>query len=178
MSELEFKWDGNLIAGSLLCFVGGALCSGGGIGGGAFYLSAFMLIIGMDAHLAVPMSKVTIFGVAIGGLFILLPQRHPKSPRRPLVDFDAALTLQPGVLCNGYEPYYWTSGSQAEVDFIIRKGDGIIPIEVKSTTNVTSKSLNVYMQKFAPEYAIRISAKNFGFKNQIKSVPLYAAWCV
>jgi len=79
---------------------------------------------------------------------------------------------------NGYEPYYWTSGSQAEVDFIVRSGDGIIPIEVKSTTNVTSKSLNVYMQKFSPEYAIRISAKNFGFKNQIKSVPLYAAWCV
>ena len=79
---------------------------------------------------------------------------------------------------NGYEPYYWTSSSQAEVDFIIRKDNGIIPIEVKSSTNVTSKSLNVYMSKFLPEYAIRISAKNFGFKNQIKSVPLYAAFCI
>ena len=79
---------------------------------------------------------------------------------------------------NGYEPYYWTIGSQAEVDFIIRRGDCIVPIEVKASTNVTSKSLNVYMSKFSPEYAIRISAKNFGFDNNIKSVPLYAVWCL
>lgn len=79
---------------------------------------------------------------------------------------------------NGYEPYYWTIGSQAEVDFIIRRGDCIVPIEVKASTNVTSKSLNVYMSKFSPEYAIRISAKNFGFDHNIKSVPLYAVWCL
>ena len=58
---LEFVWDWRLLVGSLLCFLGGALCAGGGIGGGAFYLSAFMLVCGFDAHYAVPLPKIVIF---------------------------------------------------------------------------------------------------------------------
>ena len=34
------------------------------------------------------------------------------------------------------------------------------------------------MKKYNPKYAIRISAKNFGFDNDIKSVPLYATFCI
>ena len=79
---------------------------------------------------------------------------------------------------NGFEPYYWTSSSQAEVDFIIRINGDVIPVEVKSTIHTESKSLNVYISKYSSKYAIRISAKNFGFKNGIKSVPLYATFCI
>jgi hypothetical protein len=43
---------------------------------------------------------------------------------------------------------------------------------------VKSKSLGVYIEKYKPEYAIRISARNFGFANNIKSVPLYAVHCI
>ncbi len=74
--------------------------------------------------------------------------------------------------------YYWTSGSQAEVDFITRIGSDIIPIEVKAKTNTRARSLGVYVDKHHPSYAIRISAKNFGFENGIKSVPLYAVFCI
>jgi len=56
--------------------------------------------------------------------------------------------------------------------------DGIIPVEVKASDNVKSRSLQVYMEKYRPNYAIRISAKNFGFAEGIKSVPLYAVHCV
>ena len=35
-----------------------------------------------------------------------------------------------------------------------------------------------YMKRFKPKYAIRISGKNFGFENGIKSVPLYATFLV
>ncbi len=79
---------------------------------------------------------------------------------------------------NGLGLYYWTSGSQAEIDFITRLGEDIIPIEVKSTVNTRSRSLNTYINKFKPEYSIRISQKNFGFENGIKSVPLYATFCL
>ena len=78
----------------------------------------------------------------------------------------------------GYELYYWESAGKAEVDFVIQKGFDIIPIEVKTNTNVKSRSLDVYMKTFKPQYAIRISEKNFGFENNIKSVPLYATFCV
>lgn len=74
--------------------------------------------------------------------------------------------------------YYWTSESQAEVDFIIQNDDGIIPVEVKSGDNTKSKSLNIYINQYKPIYSIRLSTKNFGMSNNIKSIPLYATFCL
>lgn len=79
---------------------------------------------------------------------------------------------------NGLSLYYWKSNSDAEIDFILYNEDGLIPIEVKASDNITSKSLNSYMKQYNPKYAIRISSKNFGFENNIKSVPLYAVFLV
>ena len=79
---------------------------------------------------------------------------------------------------NGFDLYYYSLNQAAEIDFLIETDDGVIPIEVKASTNVNSKSLNYYMEKYKPSYAIRISAKNFGFDNNIKSVPLYATFCI
>lgn len=78
----------------------------------------------------------------------------------------------------GISLYYWNSGNMAEIDFIINNQEGIIPIEVKASENTRSKSLKVYMEKYKPKYAIRLSTKNFGFSNNIKSIPLYAAFCI
>ncbi len=78
----------------------------------------------------------------------------------------------------GYHLYYWTSDGVAEVDFVLQKGDDIIPIEVKTGKRIRSKSLMMFCDKYKPAYAIRISGKNFGFENGIKSVPLYAVFCV
>ena len=79
---------------------------------------------------------------------------------------------------NGHTLYYWTSKSDAEVDFITRLKTGIIPMEAKSKINNRSRSLGVYVDRFKPAYSIRLSQKNFGFENAIKSVPLYAAFCI
>ncbi len=80
---------------------------------------------------------------------------------------------------NGYTPYYWESQGKAEVDFVIQDSEGnIIPIEVKSADNVRSKSLNQYIARYKPKYSVRISARNFGYENGIKSVPLYAVFCI
>lgn len=79
---------------------------------------------------------------------------------------------------NGLSLYYWTSGCQAEVDFITRIGEDIIPIEVKAKVNNRERSLGVYVERYKPSYAIRISQKNFGFENGMKSVPLYATFCI
>jgi predicted AAA+ superfamily ATPase len=75
--------------------------------------------------------------------------------------------------------YYWGKASKAEVDFVFKDlGGHIVPIEVKSGRNVSSTSLNTFIQKYSPAYAMRVSASNFGFDKGIKSVPLYAAWCI
>jgi len=73
---------------------------------------------------------------------------------------------------------YWKNENTAEVDFVIQKGVDVIPIEVKSGVRVRSKSLCIFMNKYQCPYAIRLSKKNFGYENHIKSVPLYAAFCI
>jgi predicted AAA+ superfamily ATPase len=77
---------------------------------------------------------------------------------------------------SGIPLFYWGSGGKAEVDFLLYNDDGIIPVEVKAGHAVRSKSLMVYGKKYNPKYSIRISARNFGFENGIKSVPLYATF--
>ena len=79
---------------------------------------------------------------------------------------------------NKNDLYYWSSSNKAEIDFLLYNDDGIIPVEVKANKNIKSKSLNIYIEKFKPKYSIRISNKNFGFENGIKSVPLYATFCI
>ena len=118
------------------------------------------------------------------GLFV-------NKARYPLYQID--LSIQPTMISmgpltehyvanelrkKGYEPYYWESDGKAELDFIIQKDMDIIPIEVKSSTHTKSRSLDIYMKTFNPNYAIRISEKNFGFENNIKSIPLYAVFCI
>ena len=80
----------------------------------------------------------------------------------------------------GYSLYYWQSNGKAEVDFLLYNDDGIIPVEVKSGDNTQSKSLKIYIDKFNPKYAIRISTKDFGYdpNTKIKSVPLYATFLI
>ncbi|MCL2146833.1 MAG: DUF4143 domain-containing protein, partial [Synergistaceae bacterium] len=79
---------------------------------------------------------------------------------------------------DGFRFYYCESNNQAELDFVIQLENTIIPIEVKSWESARSQSLEVFSKKYNIKNAIRVSAKNFGFENGIKSIPLYAVWCI
>jgi predicted AAA+ superfamily ATPase len=70
--------------------------------------------------------------------------------------------------------YYWRSESSAEVDFIVQGNSDIVPIEVKSGTNLKAKSLTSYITRYSPKYAVRISAQNFNCTGDIINIPLYA----
>ncbi|NOX64300.1 MAG: ATP-binding protein [Chlorobi bacterium] len=59
------------------------------------------------------------------------------------------------------ELFYWTSKSDAEVDFIVQLENEIYPIEVKSGTNRTLKSLRSYAEKYNPKIICRVSPRNF-----------------
>ncbi len=82
------------------------------------------------------------------------------------------------LICNGYQAFYWLSERGAEVDFILQRECSIIPIEVKSADNTKAKSLSIYMKAHSPAYAIKVAVRNFGFENGIKTIPLYAAFCI
>ncbi|MDO4317976.1 MAG: ATP-binding protein [Lachnospiraceae bacterium] len=98
-----------------------------------------------------------------------------------LNDFKGGMTenyVNVQLTANGYRTYYWESPRGAEIDFVVQRDGKLIPIEVKSADNTKAKSLRIYMETYHPEYAIKLSAKNFGFENGNKTVPLYAAFCI
>lgn len=87
--------------------------------------------------------------------------------------------IMQGLVSSGMLPYYWSSPGKAELDFVFQDKQGnIIPLEVKSADNVKAKSLKTFISLYKPPYAIRVSAKNFGYENGIKSIPLYALFCL
>ena len=87
--------------------------------------------------------------------------------------------IMQALVANRITPYYWHSPGKAELDFVFQDKQGeIIPLEAKSADNVRSKSLRTYREIYKPPYAIRVSAKNFGYENGIKSIPLYAVGCL
>ena len=79
---------------------------------------------------------------------------------------------------NGYKTYYWESGRSAEIDFVIQRNGELIPVKVSWVVNTRAKSLRVYMETYQPAYAVKLSARNFGFEDGKKTVPLYAAFCL
>ncbi len=73
-----------------------------------------------------------------------------------------------------YTGYYWNpENAQSEVDFVIQKDNLIIPIEVKSATNVKSRSLRVYHDKYLPKICIRTSLAGYQKQAWMENIPLY-----
>ena len=79
---------------------------------------------------------------------------------------------------NNVNLFYYQKPQVMEVDFLIDINAGIIPIEVKASDRVKSTSLNKFMKEEKLKLGYRISTKNFGLENNIKSIPLYAVFCI
>lgn len=79
---------------------------------------------------------------------------------------------------NGIELRYWKNDNTAELEYVIQDGINVIPIEVKKGTKVKAISMNTFVREYKSPVAYRISGKNFGFANGIKSIPLYAVFCI
>ena len=70
--------------------------------------------------------------------------------------------------------YYTNDRNTSEVDFIAKISEGIVPIEVKAEINLQAKSLKMYMEKFKPELACRLSLADYKVTNNLYNIPLYA----
>ena len=96
-------------------------------------------------------------------------------------EFKGALTEQfvcqeLQTMIDDFDIAYWANElpNRAEIDFILQLGRQIIPLEVKSSTNLKAKSLSVYCEKFAPEIAIRTSLADYKKTDSLLDIPLYA----
>ena len=70
--------------------------------------------------------------------------------------------------------FYWTSRSDAEVDFLVDNSNKIYPLEVKSGTSRNTKSLQSYAAKYQPEKIFRTSPRNLIESGDFINIPLYA----
>ena len=96
------------------------------------------------------------------------------------VEFKGALieqyVLEQLVSDTQYTPYYYSGEkSTYETDFLIQKSKDVVPIEVKAETNLKSKSLRAYYDKFLPALALRVSSSDYIDQGWMKNIPL---WCV
>ncbi|MBR4672355.1 MAG: ATP-binding protein [Bacilli bacterium] len=79
----------------------------------------------------------------------------------------------------GYSIYYYQSDGKAFVDFVIQtRGGNIVPIELVPFNKTKSKALAVYVNKYKPSEAIRITQDNFCMKKGVRYIPLYATFCL
>ncbi|MDA3860855.1 MAG: AAA family ATPase [Melioribacteraceae bacterium] len=71
------------------------------------------------------------------------------------------------------ELYYWSSKSDAEVDYILQTDSSIVPLEVKSGSSKNIKSLRSYTEKYNPHIILRTSPRNLIRSEDFVNVPLY-----
>merc|ERR1719171_1781590 len=106
-----------LIISTVLVLILGSLAAGAGVGGGGLFVPIYMVLLGAGPKGAVPLSKATILGGAIGNFITLSRARHPKAKthkqaERPMIDYEASTFMQSGellgvvfgVLLNGFLP--------------------------------------------------------------------------
>ena len=73
-----------------------------------------------------------------------------------------------------YTLFYWTGTKLSEVDFVMQYGSEVVPIEVKSGTNVNAKSLKVFRETYSPKISIRFSLKNTRLDNNLQNISLFS----
>lgn len=126
-------------------------------------------------------SSFKIYACDIGLLGALadLPNDAPSDDYSILTDYHGAFvenyTAQQLTAMASSPLFYWRNvGRDAEVDFLLQKPTGMVPLEVKAGTNVRSKSLAFYVEKYAPDFAVRMSLLNLKRDARTLNVPLYA----
>jgi len=82
----------------------------------------------------------------------------------------------------GNELYYYTfpdgNNHNYEIDFLLSKGDKIIPVEVKSSGYKTHKSLDLFCEKFSSRIGekILLYTKDYQKDGEVQCIPAYFTW--
>ena len=123
--------------------------------------------------------KLFIVDVGLLGCMTGLRQRTLLDGDDLFVEFKGALTEQ--YVCQQLKTiedlgvYYYTNDrGSCEIDFVVDTGEQIVPIEVKSETNLRAKSLKTYRERFEPELSVRTSMADYKKEDWLLNLPLYA----
>ncbi len=119
------------------------------------------------------------------GLLRTLAQLHPTAfgdGNRLFTEFKGALTenyvLQSLLTQFEVTPRYWSQNNPPyEVDFLLQRDNDIFPVEVKSDTNLTAKSLHKFKELYDDRIKLRIrfSLNNLKLDGDMLNIPLFMA---
>ena len=94
------------------------------------------------------------------------------------IEFKGAFTEQyvaQELVSMGIKPYYWSNDrTPAEIDFVVQQDGKAIPIEVKASTNVRSKSLAQFIKDNEGLKGLRLSLCSYIDQSWMENIPLYA----
>lgn len=122
--------------------------------------------------------KIYLLDVGLLGAMADLSSNTIVEGNRIFTEFKGALAeqyvLQELIAEDHLNPmYYSAENSRMEIDFIVQKGDEVIPIEVKAEENLRAKSLRTYCEKYKPKTAVRFSMSDYREQDWMVNVPLY-----
>lgn len=138
-------------------------------------------LVPLPAYMSLSDFKLYLSDVGLLTMLSNMPQSMVLSPLMVDNTFMGALVenyVAQELAAHGNSLFYWKNHNTAELDFLLQRGEQIIPVEVKKGTRVQAKSLNQYRITYHPSLSIRLSQKNFGQEEDIKSVPLYALFAL
>ena len=123
-------------------------------------------------------SRFKLFILDVGILHALMGFAYPQIIQQSVAykGYMAENFAQNEFLAAGVSSTYaWQSGNSAELEFLISNALGdIIPIEIKSGKHTKAKSLNLYIENYAPKMAYKLCDLIGGSReNQVHTRALY-----
>jgi predicted AAA+ superfamily ATPase len=75
----------------------------------------------------------------------------------------------------GHAPHYYAYAQDREIDFMIQRGEVIVPMEIKAGENKHAVSFKSYIERYQPETAVRLWGNGYLKNGAITNIPLYLA---
>lgn len=131
----------------------------------------------LDAYALWSDFKIYLHDCGLLGAMAQLPSTIILEENRLITEFKGVLaeqyTLQQ-LVTQSMQLFYWRpENADAEVDFLLPMNGKIIPLEVKSSDNVRSRSLSVYAKSYSPEVCLRTSVLPYRHQQWMENIPLY-----
>ncbi len=134
------------------------------LGGGAD--NAFRKVLLLDTGLLLRLLNMSMGDTARLSADILIATAADLVNKGPMAELMAGLELLRYQSPNmRHELYYWVRqarNSQAKIDYVVNRGNAVLPIEVKAGTQGGMKSLWLFMREKRLAEAVRCSLENFG----------------
>jgi hypothetical protein len=122
--------------------------------------------------------KLYLHDCGLLGAMALLPPAIILDDHKVFTEFKGILAEQFAVqqlVAQNLPLYYWRpQNAEAEVDFLLPLKNQIIPLEIKSSENVRSRSLSVYAKTYEPSICIRASLLPYRHQQWLENIPLYS----